>query len=475
MKKLNRDTSNYISRRPIKVLQFGKGNFLRGFADWVIDILNEKTDFNGDIQIIESNDNGLAAKINRQEGLYHVLLEGLQNGKKLQQIRIVKSVRGVFNPNDDYKAFLKMGKNPDLEFIISNTTEAGIIFDPNDIDYDTLPNSFPGRLTAFLYYRFLHFKEANNKKLIVLPCELIDYNGDTLKEIILRYANLWKLPGRFKIWLDDHTMFCNTLVDRIVTGFPRDRIVEIQENIGFTDDMVVTAEPYHSWIIEDQGNVKNVFPVEKAGLEVRFVTNLSIYKTRKVRILNGAHTAIATYGYLKGLETVNEIFDNPKIEHFIRQLIFDEIIPTIDLPEEELRIYANSVIERFKNPFIKHKLLNISLNSIAKFKVRVVPSLLSYYERKNKLPEGIISSFAHLIVFYRGHFNEKRIPLQDDKAIIDFFAILWETSDINYIVNQVLSNTAFWEMDLTKIYGLQKQIIAEIQEILKTEIITNTK
>ncbi len=471
MEKLNRNTSNSLSKRPIKVLQFGKGNFLRGFADWMIDILNEKANFNGDIQIIESTDNGLASKINEQEGLYHVILEGLKNEKKIRQTRLITSVKGVFNPNQGYKTFLKMGKNPDLELIISNTTEAGIIFDPDDTDFNILPRSFPGKLTALLYYRFLHLKDSKNKKLTVLPCELIDRNGDQLKEMIQRYIWLWKLPDRFKTWLDNHVIFCNTLVDRIVTGFPEDAIDQVQKSIGFKDPMIVKAEPFYLWVIEGPAEVSSIFPAKEAQLAVTFIEDQSPYKTRKVRILNGVHTAMVPIGYLDGIETVRETIENPKTASFIKQIIFDEIIPTLDLPKEELLSYANSVIERFRNPFIKHNLLSIALNSISKFKVRVLPSLLAYTEKKDHLPNGLVKSFAYLILFYRGYFNGTKIPLQDDKYTINFFETLWKTSNIEHVVHQTLANTKFWEKDLTEVPGLKKQIIVEIEKKLESEVI----
>ncbi|MBP2831445.1 tagaturonate reductase [Aquimarina sp. U1-2] len=463
MKKLNRSILELDHKRPIKVLQFGKGNFLRGFADWIIDILNEKTIFNGNVQIIESTDNGLAKKLNDQEGLYHVLLEGLQNGMKIQETRLVTCVNGIFNPKDDYKTFLKMGKNPDLQIIISNTTEAGIRFDPNDTDVNQLPRSFPGRLTALLYYRFLHCKNINSHKIFVLPCELIDSNGDALKDIVLQYIQLWKLPERFKGWIDTNIEFCNTLVDRIVTGFPKDTSKETQKQLDFEDHMIVTAEPFYLWVIEGPKEIQDIFPTEQAGLNVKFVNDLSKYKTRKVRILNAAHTTMVPFAYLSGFRTVKEAIEDKKIGDFINNVIYQEIIPTLDLPKEELTSFADSVTERFKNPFVKHHLISIALNSISKFKVRVLPSLLKYHNQTQKLPQNLVKSLAYLILFYRGKEKDgQMIPIQENHEILNFFSDVWQNNTVEKVVEIILENKELWGIDLNKIPNLKNSIFKEI-------------
>ncbi len=463
MKKLNRKTYPIEIKRPIKVLQFGEGNFLRGFVDWIFDILNEKTDFNGDVQIVQPLENGMGHLINEQEGLYHVLLEGLQNGKKIQETRLITCVREVINPFKDYKAFLKLGKNPDLEFIVSNTTEAGIVFEPEDKSFEVLPSTFPGKLTALLYYRFLHFKDVKSKKLTVLPCELIDRNGDKLKTATLNYIQLWNLPNGFRVWLENHVAFCNTLVDRIVPGFPGNTIDQIQEKIGNIDNLVVKTEPFHLWVIESQKPIENYFPTEEAGLNIKFVSDITPYRTRKVRILNGAHTAMVPVGYLYSIETVKETVEHPKTASFVNQVIFDEIIPTLDLSKEELTLFANSVIERFKNPFVKHALISIALNSISKFKVRVLPSLLEYRERTQKLPQGLVQSFAYLILFYRGKKNNNEaIPLKDNKKTITFFKEVWQHNDLEIVVQKILGNKTLWDTNLNEIPELKNNIIKEI-------------
>ncbi|GAB3822000.1 hypothetical protein GCM10028895_25360 [Pontibacter rugosus] len=275
MKQLNRQTANTTSSYPVKVLQFGEGNFLRGFVDWIIDILNEKANFNGSVKIIQPIERGIVHLLNQQDGLYHVLLNGIQSGKETQETRLITCVSGAINPYDDYSEFLKLAENPDLEFIISNTTEAGICFEEADTSMDTLPSSFPGKLAALLYHRFKHFNGAADKGLTMIPCELIEKNGAELLQTVLKFARHWGLSVEFTSWIRQSNIFCNTLVDRIVPGFPKDNIKEIQEELGFEDNLVVKAEPFHLWVIEAPRSVQQAFPTDKAGLQVKFAPDLT--------------------------------------------------------------------------------------------------------------------------------------------------------------------------------------------------------
>src|SRR6478609_5500042 len=380
MKKLNRTTAELPQQRKVKVLQFGEGNFLRAFVDWVIDVMNEKTDFNGAVQIIQPIKQGMGAMVNAQDGLYHVVLNGIKNGSPSQETRLITCVEGVLNPFENLSAYLKAAENPDLKFILSNTTEAGIAFNAADTNASVLAETFPGKLTMLLYHRFTYFAGATEMGLIIMPCELIDKNGAALKSAILQYVAHWNLPDAFKHWINTSNTFCNTLVDRIVPGFPKDTIKEIQQATGYEDNLVVMAEPFHLWVIEAGDAVRNAFPADKAGLQVKFVKDMAPYRTRKVRILNGAHTALVPVAYLNGLRTVKESVEDAITGKFIHDVIFDEIIPTLDLSKDELQQFANDVIERFKNPFIRHELSSIALNSVSKYTVRVLPSVLKYYE-----------------------------------------------------------------------------------------------
>lgn len=465
VKKLNRSTASSAQERPIRILQFGEGNFLRAFVDWMVDILNEKTDFNSAIEIVQPIRKGLAEMLNSQDGLYHVLLKGMQDGKIFSEERLITCVSKVINPYEDFQRFLKCAENPDLKFIVSNTTEAGISFDDTDQDSTKLAESFPGKVTQLLFHRFKFFNGDIEKGLILLPCELIEKNGDTLRKAILSYCDLWKFPSSFKNWINEQNIFCNTLVDRIVPGFPKETIHEIHQSLGYEDKLVVQAEPFHLWVIEGPKVVEQYLPTRRASLQVKFTDDLTPYRTRKVRILNGAHTTLVPVAYLAGLRLVKESVDDPRLGTYIRNCIFNEIIPTLDLPADELAQFANDVIERFQNPFIKHELISIALNSISKFKVRVLPSILEYKRRTGNLPEGLLYSLASLIRFYKGEWHGESIPLNDSAEILEFFRETWKESDLKVIVWKTLSNESFWGLDLTKIDGLELQVKKSLQQI----------
>ena len=472
MKPLNRETANISTQRPVKVLQYGEGNFLRGYIDWMIDVLNEKTDFNGAVDVVQPRDRNRRTikALKEQDGLFHVLLNGIQGGKPTQEKRLITCIASAMNPYDDYAAYLKRGENPDLQFVFSNTTEAGIAYDESDRSLDTISTSFPGKLTALLHHRFEHFRGAADKGLTIIPTELIEKNGETLKQIVLQYAQTWGLSDDFKGWIENSNIFCNTLVDRIVPGFPHDTIQEVQQELGYADQLVVTAEPYHLLVIEAPDSVQEAFPTEEAGLQAKFVPDLTPYRTSKVRILNGAHTALVPVGYLHGLRTVREAVEDKHTGKFIREAIFEEIIPTLDLPEAELQQFANDVIERFQNPFIRHELLSIALNSVSKYKVRVLPSVLEYHKRTGKLPERLLHSLAALILFYRGEWKGENILLNDEPEVLRFFRNAWQqqqqTSDV---VEAVLSNTTLWDTDLTKIEGMPALVTEHVKRLQQSK------
>lgn len=452
-------------KRPVKVLQFGTGNFLRGFADWMIEILNDKTDFDGSVHIIQSHGKSIPEDFVNQNYNYHVFVRGFQNGKIIDEKKLITSISGVSNPNLDYGFFLDLAKNPDLESIISNTTEAGIVFDEKDTDPKKVPASFPGKLAALLYERFTFLEGNETKGLTILPCELIENNGDKLKECVMRYAALWNFRQEFLDWLDTTCSFCNTLVDRIVPGFPKENFEEFEKKTGFSDHLAVVAEPYHFWAIEGPEALKSIFQTEKTGLNVQIVNNLHPYRLRKVRILNGAHTAMVPVAYLKGIRTVGEAMEDPEISTYISDTIYKEIIPTLDLPKEELEQFAAEVLDRFRNPFIRHELISISLNSISKFRVRVLPTILEYHSQTGQFPENLIRSFADLIRFYKGDINDKSIPLKDEPAVLEFFEKVWKKENHEEIVETVLANEYLWGMDLNQIPGLG----AKVNHYLKIE------
>ncbi len=467
MKLLNNDTIDKRPSYPIKILQFGEGNFLRGFVDWVIDHLNTATDFKAGVCVIQPIKEGMVKMLNDQDGLYHVWLNGLSKGESVDETRLISSIVKSVNPYDDYQAYLKLAENDALRFIFSNTTESGIVFESSDKSLEELPSGFPGKVTALLYHRFKHFNGDKNKGLIIIPCELIDKNGATLKATVIQYAEHFNLPKEFSEWINSANYFCNTLVDRIVPGYPKESIQEIQERLKYQDQLVVKAEPFYLWVIEGDDIVKEEFPTEKLGLQIKFVNDLSPYRTRKVRILNGAHTSIVHRAYLEGLRTVEEVTKDPNMSKFLENIIFEEIIPTLDLPKSELEEFANDVLERFRNPFIRHELISITLNSISKFKVRVLPSILEYHNRFNKWPAHLMQSFAALLVFYKGQWKGESIKLNDSEEVLNTLKKAWEQEP--FALESILSNKSFWDQDLTKLEGFAEQVRKNVDELLEKE------
>ena len=467
--KLRRINSEAKPHRPVKVLQFGEGNFLRAFADWIIDILNEKTDFNGSVNIIQPLPHGMSEVLNNQDGLYHVILHGIDAGEIRKETRLVTCVNKAINPYESFSDFLAQGENPDLRIVISNTTEAGIAFSEADRLPDKLSTTFPGKLTSLLFHRFKFFRGAADKGLVFFPCELIEKNGLMLRQCVLQYCEHWKLPADFTTWITEHNTFCNTLVDRIVPGYPADKIDEIQRELGYEDKLVVTAEVFHLWVIEGPASLSEIFPVRNTDLKVKFVNDLTPYRTRKVRILNGAHTAMVPFAYLRGLRTVREAVEDSVTRKFIDQVILKEIIPTLDLPYEELTSFAASVMERFENPFIRHELSSIALNSISKFKVRVLPSLLEFRDRKGILPTGLVKSLACLILFYCKDWGTEKSPLNDVQEIMEFFSNESKSPGGPAMVRQILSNVSWWGIDLTKVPGLNDNVQHELKAMLQEE------
>jgi tagaturonate reductase len=411
----------------------------------------------------------MGAMVNAQEGLYHLVLNGIQQGKPVREIRLITSVTGVINPFENFQQYISAAENPDLKFILSNTTEAGIIFSEKDNNPKTLAETFPGKLTLFLHHRYQHFKGAADKALILMPCELIEKNGEALRHAILQYCSHWKLENGFADWIKGPTSFCNTLVDRIVPGFPKETIREIQAETGYEDNLVVTAEPFHLWVIEAPDGVQKLFPADKAGLQVKFVKDLTPYRTRKVRILNGAHTAMVPVAYLHGLRTVREAIEDKTVGLFVKKVLEEEIIPTLDLPQKELEQFASDVMERFQNPFIRHELMAIALNSVSKYQVRVLPSVLEYVKRKGKLPEKLLYSLAALIRFYKGEWQGQAIAVNDTPAVLEFFKKAWSNTDIRVVVKMVLTNKDFWGMDLTAIDGLADEVEKQLRDIIRLE------
>ncbi|WP_422443691.1 tagaturonate reductase [Thermoanaerobacterium sp. DL9XJH110] len=470
---------------PERVIQFGEGNFLRAFVDWMFHQLNKNNLFNGRIVVVQPIAEGLVSKLNEQDGLYTLILRGLKDGKPTELKEIISSVSRGINPYTQWDEFLKCAENPDIEFVISNTTEAGISYDKNDSFDKKPPVSYPGKLTAYLYHRFKHFNGDPAKGMVIIPCELIDRNGDNLKKIILQLSDDWNLPGEFKTWIKQHNTFLNTLVDRVVTGYPKDEINEIKEKLGYEDDLLDTGELFHLWVIEGPAELSERLPFTKIGLNVIWTDDMTPYRTRKVRILNGAHTSSVPAAFLYGLDTVGEMMDHEVMGKYTRQIIYDEIIPSIDLDKGMLTEFADSVVERFRNPYIKHYLISILLNSSSKFKTRVLPSILEYKKLNGKLPEKLTFSMAALIAVYKdgkvegstmkARREKGEFTMKDDKWALEFFESTWGTYDGSResaveVARKVLSNTEMWGEDLSSVEGFAEKVGGYLHQIAKDGI-----
>ena len=452
------------TERPIKVIQFGEGNFLRAFVDYMIDVANEAGVFDGSIAIVKPISFGSLEMFEKQDNLYTVVLRGKENGETVNDSRIVTSISKVMDCKDDYEDYMGLAKLGSLRFVVSNTTEAGIVLDKND-SMEGLPATYPGKLTKFLYERYLTFDGAMDKGLIILPVELIENNGGKLKECVLALCDCWELPAEFKNWVCEACVFCSTLVDRIVTGYPRNEVAAICEELGYQDNLVDVGEPFGLWVIESDKDISKEFPLDKAGLPVVFTDNQKPYRERKVRVLNGAHTSSVLAGYLYGLDIVRDCMHDEVMGKFIRQVVMDEIVPQVPLPLEEVKDFAASVFERFENPFIDHALLSISLNSVSKWKARVLPSFKDYYVNKGELPRLITFSLAALFAFYssedlrEGTLYAKRADgtayeIHDDAHVLEFFAAN-SGKEAGEFVKAALSNEAFWGEDLTAYEGME--------------------
>jgi tagaturonate reductase len=464
MKKLNRINTGLEKLQPIKVVQFGEGNFLRAFVDYAFDKLNKEVDFNAGIAIVQPLKDGMVNMINDQDGLYTLFMNGIKKGEKIQDIELITNIVKTINPYTEFADYLALAKEEELQFIVSNTTEAGIEFIESDTPDMQPPVSFPAKLTVLLYERFKHFNGDASKGVTIIPCELIDYNSETLKKYILQYVDLWKLEDAFKTWVSDACTYHSTLVDRIVPGYPRAEIEEYNNKLDYEDNLIVAAEPFFLWAIEGGDDLKAKLPFHKTDLNVKIVDDIRPFKMIKVRILNGAHTAMVPFSLLHGNKLVMETVNGDFTGKFVNSVI-SEISETLDMDKNEITAYSEEVMDRFKNPFIKHALADIALNSVSKFKVRVLPSLLGYYKANKKLPVNLTFSLASLIRFYKGSWNGESLPVKDGEDITTFFNGLWKSDDYEKIARLTLQNKNFWDEDLTEIPGLTKAITIALEEI----------
>lgn len=470
----------YILRdAPEKVLQFGEGNFLRAFVDYWFDLANEKAGWNGKCVLVQPIAPGLAKMINEQEGLYTLYLRGSENGRKVDDKRVISSVSRCLNPyeKEDYEKMMAVAASDDLEIIVSNTTEAGIVYDPACQKDDCPPSSFPAKLTQVLYHRY----QAGKKGILMLACELIDDNGKQLLKCVNQYIDQWGLEDGFKKYVNEECTFCGSLVDRIVPGRIRDpkEVAELEEKNGYADPLTDVGEVFGVWVIEGDPKLNDVLPFRKAGLESHvFVTpDMSPYKKRKVRILNGAHTGFVLGAYLAGFDIVRDCMHDDTILKYMNKMLLDEVVPILPLDKEDCKKFAAAVQDRFNNPFVNHELMSISLNSTSKWRARNMPSFLEYIGKNGELPACLTMSFAAYIAFYSNDVQEltdaglvcKRAKgntytVSDDRWVLEFYNE-HKNDDVPTLVHAVMTNEQMWGQDLTRVPGFEEATVKNLTMI----------
>lgn len=466
-----------------RIVQFGEGNFLRGFVDWKICELNARSLFQGHVLAVQPIRHGLAGELQTQDGLYTLLMRGMENGRVVETRRVVTSIGRALNPYDQWAELRTAFQRSETRFVISNTTEAGIVYAAEAHDPARCPESFPAKIASLLQARYEAFGGQRERGLVFLPCELIDRNGAKLREAVLQHAAAWNLSADCVAWIREACIFCNTLVDRIVPGYPREEAARLSAELGYEDRLLVAAERFHLWVIEGPAELASELPFHLADLNVVWTDDLTPYRTRKVRVLNGAHTASVLAAHAAGLDTVREMVEDPVCGAFLQRAVYREILPQVPLPDAERRAYADSVLERFRNPFVRHELLSISLNSVSKWKVRVLPSLLDFQASEERLPAALAFSLAALLWFYRGEAaspNESRgrrggqaYPIRDDAPVLEFFARAWavagslEPLQLHELAAAALGRRDFWDRDLNEVPGLTEAVASGLQSVAR--------
>ncbi|MDY7545168.1 tagaturonate reductase [Glaciimonas sp. CA11.2] len=470
MQPLHRDTPFSL---PIKFIQFGEGNFLRAYIDWQIDLLNERVGLNAGVVVVRPRGHTAKPLLDVQDGLFTTLIQGIdEKGGAVRQYRKISCVQREINAVTMYDDFLALARNPDTRFVVSNTTEAGIVTNDTDALTDAPPLSFPAKLTQLMFERFRHFDGAQDKGWVILPCELIDHNGPALKAAVLHFAVLWKLDSQFITWLEQANTFCSTLVDRIVSGFPESQIADIETELGYKDQFLVAAEYYYVFIIQGPAWLADELRLADANLNIKLVDDIAPYKQMKVGILNGGHTTLVPVALLAGLTSVSKAVNHPTIGDFLIAALDNEIIPALPLPHDEMVQFAADVLRRFRNPSIHHKLESIALNSWPKFAARVMPQIQSFHAITGKLPQRLVLALAATLLLYRGDV----VILSDDAATLTWFQDAWSRVKTGQdttrdLVGQWLANTSLWNSDLNQIDGLTNAVVSALASIERDGIL----
>ena len=470
-------TGYILENAPEKVLQFGEGNFLRAFVNYWFDVSNEKAGWNGKCCLVQPIAPGLAKLINEQEGLYTLYLRGMENGEKVDRKRVISSVSRCLNPyeQEGFDAMMEVAVSDDLEYVVSNTTEAGIVYDPACQLNDVPASSFPGKLTQVLYKRW----QAGKGGLVILSCELIDNNGKELLKCVNQYVDQWGLEAEFKAYVNEKCTFCSTLVDRIVPGRIRDaaEVARLDAENGYSDPLTVVGEVFGVWNIEGPEWLEEQLPYKRAGVNCIVVPDVTPYKKRKVRILNGAHTGFVPGAYLGGFDIVRDCMENETVCGFMNKMLYEEVVPILPLAKEDAEGFAAAVQDRFNNPFVNHELMSISLNSTSKWRARNMPSFLEYIEKYGKLPACLTMSFAAYIAFFSNDIQELndsglvcRRPkgntyvCSDDRWALEFYYAHKDDS-VEDLVHAVMTNEQMWGQDLTQVPGFEAATVANLKKI----------
>ena len=468
-----------LESAPEKVMQFGEGNFLRAFVDYWFDVSNEKAGWNGKCVLVQPIPQGLTGLINDQEGLYTLYLRGRENGEKVDRKRVISSVSRCINPYEEegFRAMMELAGSDDLEYVVSNTTEAGIVYDPSCRMEDKPCSSFPGKLTQVLYTRY----KAGKGGLVILSCELIDNNGKELLKCVNQYIDQWGMEDGFRKYVNEDCTFCSTLVDRIVPGRIKDEeeMARLEKENGYKDLLLDVGEVFGVWNIEGPQRLEEKLPFKAAGLNCPVVPDVTPYKKRKVRILNGAHTGFVLGAYLGGFDIVRDCMADDTVRSYMNKMLYEEVIPTLPLDKEDLMQFAGAVQDRFNNPFVDHELMSISLNSTSKWRARNMPSLMEYIDMKGSIPACLAMSFAAYIAFYTNDIQEltdrglvcrrakgNAYVCSDDRWVLEFY---WDHRDdtLEDLVHSVMTNEQMWGEDLTEIDGFEKLTVRNLEKIRK--------
>ncbi|GGE26563.1 altronate oxidoreductase [Pullulanibacillus camelliae] len=485
MEQLSRQRIRSEQIYPERVIQFGEGNFLRGFIDWMLQRMNNKGLFNGSVVAIQPTPSGkVLPKLEEQDYLYTVVLRGVEQGSTIDQEEIISSIHRGINPYTNWAAVLALAENPSLRYIFSNTTEAGLTYKKEVYREGIAPMSYPGKLAVLLYARYRLFSGSLDAGFHIFPCELVEENGAVLQSLVLQASHDFRFPEAFRLWVKTANVFYNTLVDRIVTGYPDESIASFQERLQYRDALLTVGEPYHLFVIEGQQNLEHELPFQEAGLNVHWAA-VKPFRDLKVRILNGLHTVMYAMGYLLGLETVKEAMEDPLLEPLIHHCLYEEILPVLPMEDEEKETYAKSVVQRFVNPFNHHRLADLGLNGLSKFKVRVLPTLLDYVEQKKKVPDVLVFALVTNLLYFRvvhregeamyGQTDKSIYRLKESEAWLEFLEATWKMYDssqhsLAHMVATILGNEALWGQNLMQIPQLHQAVLRDLTRLIEDGI-----